>query len=49
MLAAEREIAEAARANDELVRQAEENTRTMLEGLVRGLGFERVDVRFAAA
>ena len=46
MLAAEREIAEAAAANGELVTRAEENTRAMLEGLIRGLGFERVDVRF---
>ena len=46
MLTAERQIADAARANDELVERAEENTRAMLEGLVRALGFERVDVRF---
>jgi hypothetical protein len=49
MLAAEREIAESARASDELVERAEGNTRAMLEGLVRGLGFERVAVSFASA
>jgi hypothetical protein len=49
MLAAERRIEESARANDELVERAEANTRTMLESLVRGLGFRRVDVRFASA
>jgi hypothetical protein len=46
-LVAENRLDEAARANDELVGRAEENTRTMIESLVRGLGFERVDVRFS--
>jgi Protein of unknown function (DUF4230) len=44
--AAERRLDEAARASDELTGRAEENTRSMLESLVRALGFERVDVRF---
>jgi hypothetical protein len=49
MLVAERQIAQAAGANGDLVERAEENTRAMLEGLVRGLGFERVTIRFAPA
>jgi hypothetical protein len=42
----ERKLAEAAKADPELLRTAERNTRAMLEGLLRGLGFRRVDVRF---
>ncbi len=48
LLAAERELNEAARANGDLVQAAERNTRSLLETLVRSLGFERVDVRFAS-
>jgi hypothetical protein len=39
----------AARQNSGLVRRAEGNTRELLEGLLGGLGFTNVDVRFAAA
>jgi hypothetical protein len=46
MLVAEGRLNEAARANGELAASAEENTAAMLRGLVRGLGFQRVDVRF---
>jgi hypothetical protein len=46
---AQRKLAEAARANPDLLRLAERNTRAMLESLMRGLGFERVTVRFAPA
>jgi hypothetical protein len=44
---AERKLAEAARADDELLRRAEENTRSMLEGMLGALGFEQVTIRFA--
>ena len=44
---AQRKLTEAAKAEPELLRNAEENTRLMLEGMMRGLGFERVVVRFA--
>jgi hypothetical protein len=44
---AERKLAEGARANPGLLRSAERNTRTMLEGLLRGLGFEQITIRFA--
>ena len=44
---AQRKLAEAARAEPRLLRNAEDNTRAMLEGLMRGLGFDRVTVRFA--
>ena len=43
---ATRKLTEAARADPELRRRAEANTRSMLEGMLRGLGFERVTVRF---
>jgi hypothetical protein len=43
---AERKLAAAAAADPELLRAAERNTREMLTGLLRGLGFERVIVRF---
>jgi Protein of unknown function (DUF4230) len=45
---AERKLAAAAHADPELLRTAEENTRRMLEGMMKGLGFERVTVRFEA-
>ena len=44
---AEEKLSEAAAAEPELRRTAERNTRAMLEGMLRGLGFERIDVRFA--
>jgi short subunit dehydrogenase-like uncharacterized protein len=44
---AQRKLAEAAKAEPQLLRNAEDNTRAMLEGLMRGLGFERVTIRFA--
>lgn len=44
---AEQKIAEAAERT-ELRSRAEQNTKLMLESLVRGLGFERVTVTFAA-
>jgi hypothetical protein len=44
---AEDKLREAAAAEPELRRTAERNTRAMLEGMLRGLGFERVEVRFA--
>jgi hypothetical protein len=46
-VAADKKLAEAAAANSELARRAEENTATMLESLVRALGVQRVDVQFA--
>ena len=36
------------RADPELRRRAQENTERMLEGMMRGLGFERVTVTFKA-
>jgi hypothetical protein len=44
-LAAEARIAQAA-ADSDLVGRAEANTRAMLTGMVKGLGYERVTVRF---
>ncbi len=44
---AEDKLREAGAAEPELRRTAERNTRAMLEGMLRGLGFERVEVRFA--
>ncbi len=46
ILAAERRLDEAAAANGDLTRRAEENTARMPATLVRSLGFERVDLRF---
>ena len=46
-LVAERKLQEAAVADDELLRTAERNTRAMLEGLLRGLGFSDVTIEFA--
>ena len=43
---AEEKLAAAARDGSGLVARAERNTRLMLEGLLRSLGFTRVDVRF---
>ena len=47
LAAAERKLAEAAQEDPGLLQAAERNTREMLTGLMRGLGFERVIVRFA--
>lgn len=46
LLLAERRIEGAARENPELLRLAERNTRAMLTGLLSGLGFERITIRF---
>jgi hypothetical protein len=43
---AERKLTEAARSDPELLKRAQDNTRRMLEGMMRGLGFERVTVTF---
>ena len=43
---AQRKLAEAARADPTILTTAERNTRSMLEGMLRGLGFERVTIRF---
>jgi len=45
----ERKLEEAAAADPELLRAAERNTRSMLEGMLRGLGFQQVTIRFADA
>jgi hypothetical protein len=45
---AERKLLEAARADPSLLRAAERNTRDTLTGLLRGLGFERITIRFEA-
>jgi hypothetical protein len=42
----ERKLRDAAAADPRLLRTAERNTRSMLEGMLRGLGFERVTIRF---
>jgi hypothetical protein len=44
---AERRLAAAARDGSGLLARAEENTREMLASLLRSLGFERVEIRFA--
>ena len=44
---AEEKLTEAAENEPQLRRTAERNTRAMLDGMLRGLGFEQVDVRFA--
>ena len=44
---AEEKLANAARDGSGLLTRAERNTRLMLEGLLRALGFTRVDVTFA--
>jgi hypothetical protein len=43
---AEQKLQAAAAADPQLRRTAERNTRAMLEGLLRGLGFEQVTIRF---
>ena len=43
---ATRKLADAAKADPELRKRAQENTQHMLEGMMRGLGFEHVTVRF---
>jgi hypothetical protein len=43
---AEGKLTEAAASDRSLLRTAERNTRAMLEGMMRGLGFEKVTVRF---
>lgn len=47
LLLAQRKIEEAAREDPALLRLAERNTRAMLTGMLRGLGFERITIRFA--
>jgi uncharacterized protein DUF4230 len=44
---AEEKLADAARDGSGLLERAEQNTRLMLVGLLRALGFTRVEVRFA--
>jgi Protein of unknown function (DUF4230) len=46
---ATRKLSDAAKADPELRKRAQENTQHMLEGMMRGLGFERVTVRFEPA
>jgi hypothetical protein len=46
---ATRKLSDAAKADPELRKRAQENTQHMLEGMMRGLGFERVTVRFQPA
>ena len=43
---AEEKLAEAAASDPALLETAERNTRSMLEGMMRGLGFEKVTVNF---
>jgi hypothetical protein len=43
---AEDKLAAAAAADPKLLQTAERNTRSMLEGMMRGLGFEKVTIRF---
>ena len=43
---AEEKLTEAAASDPALLETAERNTRSMLEGMMRGLGFEQVTVRF---
>lgn len=43
---AEERLAAAAAADPQLLRTAERNTRAMLTGLLRGLGFERITITF---
>jgi hypothetical protein len=44
---AQRRLTESAVADGRLTRAAERNTRKMLTGMLRGLGFERITIRFA--
>src|SRR5215210_3098208 len=46
---ADEKLAAAAAADPKLLQTAERNTRAMLEGLLRGLGFERISIEFRAA
>ena len=46
LLLAQRKIEEAARQDPALLQLAERNTRAMLTGMLRGLGFERITIRF---
>jgi len=46
LLAAQEKLDAAAARNADLLRLAERNTRDMLTGMLRGLGFERVTIRF---
>jgi hypothetical protein len=43
---AEEKLTEAAASDPKLLETAERNTRSMLEGMMRGLGFEKVTVEF---
>ncbi len=45
---AEEKLAAAAAADPQLLPTAERNTRAMLGGLLRGLGFERITIQFRA-
>lgn len=45
---AEEKLAAAAAADPKLLQTAERNTRSMLEGLLRGLGFENITINFKA-
>jgi hypothetical protein len=45
---AEDKLAAAAAADPRLLQTAERNTRSMLEGLLRGLGFEKITIDFRA-
>ena len=45
---AEDKLAAAAAADPKLLQTAERNTRSMLEGLLRGLGFEKITIDFRA-
>ena len=45
---AEDKLAEAAAADPKLLQTAERNTRAMLEGLLRGLGFRKITIDFRA-
>jgi hypothetical protein len=45
---ADEKLAAAAAADPKLLQTAERNTRSMLEGLLRGLGFEKVEIEFRA-
>ena len=45
---AEGKLAAAAAADPKLLQTAERNTRSMLEGLLRGLGFENIKINFRA-
>ena len=44
---AERKLTEAARADPQILRTAEANTKQMLSGMLRALGFERITITFA--